>query len=80
MDPSTKRAFFVKYEEGGEPVYAFMRARTRAEIYMRLPEVRVLDRPPGWLEAHQLEALERDSTFDVDEDPASLLERLRARR
>jgi hypothetical protein len=73
-----KRPFLVRYEH--EDIYAFVRARSKTEIYMRLPEVRVLDRPPGWLKAERLEELERQGTFDIDDDPAIVLSRLRARR
>jgi len=75
--PSQQKRFLVVYDSGRGAVWASLRARTRAEIYMRFPELQVVDRPPGWMTPEVLERIEREMTADVEEDPAALLARLR---
>ena len=74
-----KRSYLVRFDEGREPVYAFVRARSKTEIYIRLPELRVLDRPPGWMKPERVEEIERHGTLDIDEEPGAVVEPLRRR-
>ncbi|HEX9891005.1 MAG TPA: hypothetical protein VGB28_02990 [Actinomycetota bacterium] len=71
-----KRRFLVRYDDGGEGVWAYLTAENRTEIYMRFPELEVADRPPAWMAKGLLDRLEREMTFDVDGD-RDLLVRLR---
>ncbi|HVM11970.1 MAG TPA: hypothetical protein VM638_05790 [Actinomycetota bacterium] len=71
--------FLVVYDTGQGGAWAYLRARSRAEIYMRFPELEVVDRPPGWMSPEVLERIEREMTADVDEDRDALIARLRAR-
>jgi hypothetical protein len=74
-----KRSFLVVYDYGQGGVWAFLLARSEAEIEERFPELNVVDHPPKWMSKSHLARLRRGMTFDID-SPRGFLKSVLAQR
>lgn len=74
-----KQPFLVVYDYGQGGVWAFLLARSEAEIEERFPELQVVDHPPKWMSKSHLARLRDGMTFDID-SPRGFLMSVRARR
>lgn len=62
-----KKSFLVVYDYGQGGVWAFVKARSRAEIERRFPELEIVDKPPEWMSLAEKKRLKEQMTFDVDQ-------------
>lgn len=61
-----KRGFLVLYDYGQGGVWAFINAKSRAEIKGRFPELEVVDERPRWMSGEVLARIREKMTFDID--------------
>jgi hypothetical protein len=74
---SVKR-FLVAYDYGQGAVWAFVQADSKEQIAREFPELTVADTLPEWMSRPELERLEREMTFDIN-DGGLLVDILEAR-
>lgn len=64
---AAKRRFLVVYDYGQGGVWAFVWARSVAEIHERFRDLEVVEELPSWLVGDELAAAEQQMTFDIDD-------------
>lgn len=72
-----KQSFLVVYEYGQGGVWAYVSARSKADIVSRYSQLTVVDKPPRWMTAAQRKRLQQTMRFDID-DPTDWLSSLGA--
>jgi hypothetical protein len=61
-----KQRFLVAYDYGQGGVWAFIWARTEADIRRAFRDLEVVDSPPAWMSSHDLAVIEERMTFNID--------------
>lgn len=75
-----KQPFLVAYDYGQGGVWAIVSAESASEIEGRFPELAVIAEPPKWMTPEELQAIEREATYDIDETSGLLADIVRRRR
>jgi len=75
-----KKSFLVALDYGQGGLWAYVQADSAEAIKRRFPELEVFRRAPDWMTPAVQEELRKSQSYDLDEEPRGLLERiLRAR-
>jgi hypothetical protein len=64
---SVKKSFLVACDYGMGGSWAYLSARSAAEIAERYPAVSIVSDPPAWLDEAQQRELEEKMTVDIDD-------------
>jgi hypothetical protein len=75
-----KRPFLAVDDYGMGGIWLFIDARSADEITRIYPELKVFPEPPEFLTGQELERVESDLHFDIDEAPRDYLADLVAAR
>ena len=67
VEATAKQRFLVVYDYGQGGVWAFVWARSEAEIHRAFRDLEVVDAMPSWLADEELASIEDGMTFDVDD-------------
>jgi hypothetical protein len=62
-----KQKYLAVHDYGMGGTWVFVWARDAEEIHKRLPELKIMDEYPSWLNGDQLKRVEDTRTFDIDE-------------
>jgi len=66
----------VAFDYGQGGVWAYVQAESAGAIKEKVPELRVLKRPPDWMTPDHQAALRKTDMYDLDEEPRGLLARI----
>jgi hypothetical protein len=66
MTAGEKQRYLVVYDYGQGGVWAFVRARSAAEVEDTFRDLKVVENMPSWLTGDALAKTEQRMTFDVD--------------
>lgn len=69
-----KQRFLVLYDYGQGGVWAFIHARSEAEIKSRYAELDIYHETPEWLSSEVVSRIEERMTFDIDKPEGWLAE------
>ncbi|MGH2809838.1 MAG: hypothetical protein ACRDIA_03030 [Actinomycetota bacterium] len=72
--------FLVVYDYGQGGAWAFVAAKSASDITTRFPELKVVDRPAGWMMKEDVERIQRDATYDLDEPAKGILAEILIKR
>ena len=67
VEATAKQRFLVVYDYGQGGVWAFVWARSEAEISRVFRDLEVVHSPPSWLTGNELASIEDGMTFDIDD-------------
>jgi hypothetical protein len=68
-----KQKYLVVYDYGMGGVWAFITARSKDDILTKFPELTIVDKPPFSMSEEHLRAIEKRSSFDIDDEPPKWL-------
>lgn len=69
-----KKRFLVVYDYGQGGVWAFVHARSADAIKRRLPDLKVVEDVPQWMDDQELKSIEDKMSFDLDKPHGWLAE------
>jgi hypothetical protein len=75
-----KRPFLAVNDYGMGGIWLYIDASSTAEVEQLYPELKVFSEPPDFLTPEELERIESELHFDIDEPPRDYLAELVAAR
>lgn len=64
-----KRKFLVVYDYGQGGIWMFFYAHSSGDITAKYPKLKVVDQIPSWMDEKNVDLIERNRTYDIDEPP-----------
>ena len=72
-----KKPYLVVHDYGMGGAWAYLLAESRAEISKRFPQLKVVDKPPGFLSENDLARIRSRMSIDIDDEGNEFLRALK---